>query len=75
MQCALHFRYMSVQAISIVGFQREEIWADLFPLKEIKKVRAILEYFRCLIGNTARPGHTVAQGQTVTCCECGLRKT
>jgi hypothetical protein len=38
--------------------------------RKIKKVRAVLEYFHCMIGNIAETWHTVPQGQAVTCCMC-----
>jgi hypothetical protein len=47
------------------------IYCRYTSAKEIKKVRAILEYFQCMIGNIKRPAHFVAQGQTMTSCECG----
>lgn len=39
-------------------------------LQTLKKVRATMIYFRCMIRKLL-PGNTVAQGQNMTCCECG----
>jgi hypothetical protein len=43
----------------------------VFNVRRRLKLRAILENVRCMIGNTAEAWHAVAQGQAVTCCECG----
>jgi hypothetical protein len=38
---------------------------------EFKKWRQYWDIFVVWMATLLRPGHTVAQGQTVTCCECG----
>jgi hypothetical protein len=39
----------------------------------IQKVREILEYFVVWLAVLLRPGHTVPESQTATCCECGMK--